>query len=85
LDEPLWKRIPVMVPDVDARNLTPSSTALLSASLAVAGRREPKIVHGQVAAPTVTEVPVDGASRLPESSAARERRTAVPVVVGVQV
>ncbi len=65
-----------MRPLASARNLTPTSTALLSFSAGTAGVvLFGQIVHGQLwlPEPTVTVTPALGDSMLPLSSAARLR------------
>src|SRR5712691_11774306 len=75
--------MPMMLPATSARNLTPTSSALLSASLGDVGIVAPQIVHGHIWAPMVTCVPADGVSRLPLSSTARLRIVVSPCGPGV--
>ena len=76
-----------MKPALLVRNFTPSSTGLVSGSVAAGVAVLGQIVHGHVAGaePTVTWVPAEAAPMLALSSVARLRRVMVPEVVGVKV
>src|SRR6185295_8583919 len=76
-----------MKPSVSLLNLTPTSTALTSATLGLMGTVDGfhKLVHGQLPAITDTVTLLLGAPRLPLSSMARLRSAAVPSTPGDQV
>src|SRR5690242_5307881 len=60
----LKKRIPVISPSVSEKNLTPTSVALVSASVSLTGADvDGQIEQGQVRLVTVTAIGVDGAPR----------------------
>src|SRR5659263_677687 len=69
-----------MVPLVSARNLTPSSLAEVSESDGDDGVADPKIVHGQLRAPTVT-VALATAPMFALSSVARASSVTSPPTV----
>src|SRR5580765_7438781 len=76
-----------MKPSVSVRKRTPTSTGLVSGNPGLPGTADAShAVHGQGpggAEPTLTVMPAPGTSRFAQSSAARTRRFAGPLVAGV--
>src|SRR5712692_551192 len=77
--------MPVMVPLTSGRNLTPSSTALVSVAVCAGVGEAFQMLHGQAGGDViVTVTPAPGCSRLPLASVARLVMVLVPATGGVQ-